>query len=221
MPPVPTADTCPGPIFSLAAILRLLVACFAAQAPRTFPPGALLVEAIWRRIHRLGAQLRRFAKTEPRRAAPPTSELAREITAKTAPGATQARPRREPDPLTAWRVTREHGWLVSMMGNLAPAAQAFEQFLQGTDPDDLLDADPRFAGLLRRLGWMLGVNPDLLPPSHRPDPIMGPLDPGDLRPAPRGFARSVRVNQLGYERLEARLCAAAEPPAPDLAENSA
>ena len=59
---------------------------------------------------------------------------------------------------------------------------------------------------------MLGVAEDLLPPTHLPEPATEPLDPAALRPAPRGCLRSVRVNQLGYELLEARLRAAVEPP---------
>ena len=59
---MPTATTCPGPVACLAGILRLLVAGFIERAPRAFPPGAL-VDAVWRRIQRLGAHLRWLAKT--------------------------------------------------------------------------------------------------------------------------------------------------------------
>ena len=231
-----TAETCPAPIFSLTGVFRLLLACFIAQAPWTFPRGPLL-DAVWRRIQRLGAELCWLAGTAPRRGAPatpePTPATPFNPTPDPALGAAKP-PRREPDQLTVLQVTREHGWLVTMMPNLDPAVEAFEQFLLGTRPDDLLDADPRFAGLLRRLGWMLGVNPDLLPPAHWPDPPTEPLHPDELRPAPRGFARCLRVNQMAYEMLEARLRAeraeraALQAPEPDTesatgdpAENSA
>jgi len=205
---VPTATTCPGPVACLAGIFRLLVAGFVARAPVVFPPGAL-VDAVWRRIHRLAARLRWLAATTPPRAAP------------SRPRATLIRPRRPPDPLTTWRVTHEHGWLVTMMPGIDQAAAAFDAFLRGPGADDLLAADPRYAGLLFRLGRMLGVAEDLLPPPHWPEPPTEPLDPAALRPAPRGYLRTVRVNQLGYQLLAARPRAAAEPPAPDLAEKCA
>ena len=55
--PVSTAETCPAPIFSLTGVFRLLLACFVAQAPWTFPRGPLL-DAVWRRIQRLGDKTR-------------------------------------------------------------------------------------------------------------------------------------------------------------------
>ena len=212
---VPTATTCPGPVACLAAILRLLVGSFIDRAPVVFPPGAL-VQAVWRRIHRLGARLRWLSTTTPPRAAPAVPGT----TAATTPPATPPRPRRAPDPLTTWRITHEHGWLVSMMPGIGPAAAAFEEFLRGPGADDLLAADPRYAGLLHRLGWMLGVNPDLLPPPLLPEPPPGPLAPTDLRPAPPGYPRTLRVNQLAYEMLEARQRADAER-ALDLAAKNA
>ena len=196
---VPTATTCPGPVACLAAIFRLLVAGFMDRAPAVFPPGAL-VDAVWRRIHRLAARLRRVATTTPPRAAP------------SRPRAILIGPRRAPDPLTTWRVTHQHGWLTTMMPGIDQAAAAFDAFLRTSGPDELLGADPRYAGLLFRLGRMLGVAPDLLPPPHWPDPPTEPLDPAELRPAPSGYLRTDRVNQLGYELLQARQRAAADPP---------
>ena len=107
-----------------------------------------------------------------------------------------------------------------MMPGIGPAAAAFEEFLRGPGADDLLAADPRYAGLLRRLGWMLGADPKLLPPSHWSPPPPGPLDPADLRPAPRGYPRTLRVNQSAFEMLAAQLRAATEP-APDPAAKCA
>ena len=203
---VPTAITCPGPVACLAGIFRLLVAGFIDRAPVVFPPGAL-VDAVWRRIQRLAAQFRRLATT-PRRPAP-----AGPRTPRTPSNRTQTGPRRAPDPLTTWRVTQEHGWLAAMMPGIDAAAEAFDAFLRTSGPDDLLEADPRYAGLLARLGRMLGMDPDLLPPPHWPEPPTGPDDPNELRPAPRGYPRSGRVNQLGYALLEALRRPPAERPA--------
>jgi len=107
------------------------------------------------------------------------------------------------------------------MPGIDQAAAAFDAFLRGPGADDLLAADPRYAGLLFRLGRMLGVAEDLLPPPHWPEPPTEPLDPAEMRPAPRGYLRTDRVNQLGYELLETRLRPAAEAHAPDLAEKHA
>ena len=197
---MPTAITCPGPVACLAGIFRLLVAGFIDRAPAVFPPGAL-VDAVWRRIRRLAAQLRWLATTDPRRPAPAGPRRA-----------SPAGPRRAPDPLTTWRVAHEHGWLVTMMPGIDAAAAAFDAFLRGSGADDLLEADPRYAGLLFRLGRMLGVTEDLLPPPHWPEP---PTGPDDLRPAPRGDLRRARVNQPGYALVEARLRPAAEAHPPD------
>ena len=210
--PVSAIQTCPRAIIALSRVMRLLVIRFAGQAERTYPPGAPLLIDMWRRVYRIATALCWLFEAPPRPPGPPAPRPAR-------PAPT--RPRREFDRLTLWRITAEPGWLVGAMGDLLPAAEAFAAFLRGPDSDDLLDADPRFAPLLRRLGFMLGVNPDLLPPSHAPDPPAETLHPGDLRPAPRGFARSLRVNQATYEALEAELRDDPDPFAPDLAENSA
>ncbi|MDE2007760.1 MAG: hypothetical protein KGI51_14415 [Rhodospirillales bacterium] len=202
---MPTAITCPGPVACLAGIFRLLVAGFMDRAPVVFPPGAL-VDAVWRRIQRLAARFRGLATT-PRRAAPAGPRTPRAPSERTQTG-----PRRPPDPLTTWRVTQEHGWLTTMMPGIDAAAEAFDAFLRTSGPDDLLEADPRYAGLLFRLGRMLGVAEDLLPPPHWPEP---PAGPEDLRPAPRGDLRRARVNEPGYALVEARLRPATERPAPD------
>ena len=224
---VPTAISCPGPVAYLAAIVRVVVGGFRDQIGVALPPGELL-EAIWRRVQRLAAQLLWLGATDPPGPARPAAattpgaptETAEEVAAKPPMGPPAPRADRTPDPLTLCRAAHQHGWLICMLPNLHTAADAFEQFLLGPGPDRLMAADPRYAGLLHRLGWMLGVNPDLLPPPLLPEPPPGPLAPTDLRPAPPGYPRTLRVNQLAYEMLEARQRADAER-ALDLAAKNA
>ena len=230
--PVSAATLCPGPVALLTEVVGALVDGFRAQIGNVLPSGPLLF-AIWRRVQRLANQLRWLATTDPAPLSPTvppqgegklTDLTPRRIRARkdAQAGALGEDPGDNPgddhDPLTTWRITREHGWLIGLLPNLHPVAAAYEEFLHGLGTEKLLAADPRFAALLRRLGWMLGVNLDLLVPASWEPPPPGPLDPAALRPAPPGYPRTMRVNQCAYDLLEARRLGH-EPP-PDPAKNS-